>query len=357
MVDIDKLVNRRVVLKSRPVGVPQAEHFAVQEARVPALAEGQVLVRIEYLSVDPAMRGWVNAAANYAEPVAIGAVMKSYAVGRIAASRHPAWKVGTAVSGLFGWQQWAVLDVWDIERRLGARIFKGLPISTALGVLGLTGATAYFGLLEIGLPRPGQTVVVSSAAGAVGSCVGQIARLAGCRTVGIAGGAEKTELCKDSFGFDAVVDYKASMQAGTLAQDVEAACPNGVDIYFDNTSGPITDAVCARINTRSRIIICGTVAHIEWDPPPTGPRIERKLMVTRSRMEGFIVVDYQHRWDEAFRQLADWIRAGRLTYLEEVLEGIDEAPDSIAGLYRGDNFGKRLIRVAMPDEGLANMAA
>lgn len=353
MFDSAKQVNRCVVLKSRPVGVPQAEHFEVQQRPVPALAEGQVLVRIEYLSVDPAMRGWVNAAANYAEPVAVGAVMKSYAVGRIAASRHPSMKVGTAVSGLFGWQQWAVLDVWDIERTLDARIFKGLPISTALGVLGLTGATAYFGLLEIGQLKPGQTVVVSSAAGAVGSCVGQLAKLAGCRAVGVAGGAEKIELCTDVFGFDAAVDYKA----GRLEQDLASACPNGVDVYFDNTSGPITDAVCARINARARIIICGTVAYTDWDPAPMGPRMERKLMVTRSRMEGFVVVDYQHRWNEAFRQLADWIRAGKLKYLEEVLEGIDEAPDSIAGLYRGENFGKRLIRVAMPDEGLAALAA
>jgi len=334
--------NQQVRLKSRPVGVPQAEHFELVREPVGEPGPGQVLVRIAFVSVDPAMRGWVNAAANYAQPVPVGGVMKSYAVGRIAASRHPGWREGEIVTGLFGWQQWAVVDASAIERRLDPAMLGDLPLSAALGVLGLNGVTAYFGLIEVAQPRPGQTVVVSSGAGSVGSCVGQIAKLAGCRTVSIAGGAKKVELARDFFGFDASVDYKAD----DFGAQLKRACPEGVDVYFDNTSGPITDAVMGMLNTRARVVVCGTVAHTEWNPPPLGPRVERQLLVTRSRIEGFIAPDYQHRWEEAYRILARWLREGRIRVLEEVLEGLEMAPGSIAGLYRGDNIGKRVIRVA-----------
>ena len=334
--------NRQVRLKSRPVGIPLAEHFELVGAPMSEPNAGQVLVRIHYVSVDPAMRGWVNAAANYAEPVAIGAVMKAFAVGRVAASKHPAYKVGDAVTGLFGWQEWAVVDAAAIDRKLHPAIFDGLPISTALGVLGLNGVTAYFGLLEVGLPKPGNTVVVSSGAGSVGSCVGQIAKIAGCRAVAISGGPTKAALCLDEFGFDASIDYKA----GNLAADLKQACGNGIDVYFDNTAGVITDTCLGLLNTHARVIVCGTVAHTEWDPPPSGPRMERRLLVTRSRIEGFVVFDYAHRYDEALLQLSRWIRDGRIRYREEVLEGLESAPDSIAGLYRGENLGKRIIRVA-----------
>jgi NADPH-dependent curcumin reductase CurA len=215
-------------------------------------------------------------------------------------------------------------------------------LSAVLGVLGLNGATAYFGLLEVGQPRPGQTVVVSSGAGAVGSCVGQLARLAGCRAVSIAGGPKKVALASDYFGFDASVDYKSADFAGELRR----ACPHGVDVYFDNTAGPISDTVLGLLNTRARVVVCGTIAHTDWDPPPMGPRVERQLLVTRSRMEGFIAPDYQHRWGEAFQALSQWLQAGKIKVLEEVLEGLEAAPDSVAGLYRGDNVGKRVIRVA-----------
>jgi NADPH-dependent curcumin reductase CurA len=335
-------MNLQVRLKSRPVGVPQAEHYELARAPLAAPAIGQVQIRIAYVSVDPAMRGWVNAAANYAEPVPVGGVMKSYAVGRITATNHPAWREGDLVTGLFGWQEWAVVDAGVIERKLDPALLGDLPLSAALGVLGLNGTTAYFGLLDIGQPRPGETVVVSSGAGSVGSCVGQIAKLAGCRTVAVSGGAKKAALAKDMFGFDASVDYKA----GNLVADLKAACPKGIDVYFDNTSGPITDAVISMLNTRARVIICGTVAHTDWSPPPLGPRPDRQLMVTRSRMEGFVVLDYQHRWGEAYRQLSQWLREGKIKVLEDVLEGLAQAPDAIAGLYRGDNLGKRVIRVA-----------
>lgn len=338
-------INRQVRLKSRPVGVPQASHFELVEAPIPELAPGHVLVRNHYLSVDPAMRGWVNAAANYAQPVAIGAVMKSFAVGRVVESKHPGFRQGEMVTGMFGWQEWAAVNATAIDRKLEPAIFEGLPMSTALGVLGLNGVTAYFGLLDVGLPRPGNTVAVSAGAGSVGSCVGQIARIAGCRTVAISGGAAKAAMCLDEFGFDASVDYKA----GALAEDLRRACPDGIDVYFDNTSGVITDACLGLLNTHARVVVCGTVAHTEWDPPPLGPRIERRLLVTRSRVEGFVVLDYQHRWHEALVQLSRWVRAGRIRYREEVLEGLEAAPDSIAGLYRGENMGKRLIRVQAAD--------
>lgn len=333
--------NLQVRLKSRPVGVPQAEHFELVRSAIEEPGIGQVLVQIAYVSVDPAMRGWVNAAANYAEPVAIGAVMKSYAVGRITASRHPAWNVGDLVTGLFGWQEWAVVDAGSIDRKLNPALLGDLRLSAALGILGLNGVTAYFGLLEIGRPQPGQTVVVSSGAGSVGSCVGQIAKLAGCRTVAIAGGEGKVALATTEFGFDAAVDYKSP----DFETELGRACPDGVDVYFDNTAGSISDAVSGLLNKHARIVICGTVAHENWNPPPLGPRIERRLLVTRSRMEGFVAPDFQHRWDEAYQWLSKWLREGAIRVVEEVLEGLESAPDSIAGLYRGDNVGKRVIRV------------
>jgi NADPH-dependent curcumin reductase CurA len=330
--------NRQVVLASRPEGIPQAEHFRIVEVTVPAPAGGQVVVRNEWLSVDPAMRGWVSAVANYSEPVALGAVMRSFAAGRIVASQHPDWSVGTPVTGMFGWQEFALVDAAQIERRVDER---DLPLSTALGVLGINGITAHFGLLEIGQPKPGETVVVSTAAGAVGSCVGQIARLHGCRTVGITGGKEKRTLCLEKFGFDAAVDYKAADFVERLAE----ACSGGVDVYYDNTAGPITDAVMAHLNRGARIVICGTASVASWTPSPQGPRVERHLLVKRARMQGFVILDHADYYAKARADLVDWIRSGRLKYVEDVLHGIEAAPDAIAGLYRGENLGKRLIQL------------
>ncbi|HSV71956.1 MAG TPA: NADP-dependent oxidoreductase [Methylibium sp.] len=333
------LRNRQVRLKARPPGIPQAEHFELAEAAVPALAEGQVLVRNVYLSVEPAMRGWVSAVANYSEPVPLGGVMRSFAAGRVEASRHPDVAVGAWVTGLFGWQDYAVVDGAAIERQI---VERDLPLSTALGVLGINGVTAHYGLLQIGQPREGETVVVSTAAGAVGSCVGQIAKLKGCRTVGITGGEAKRRLCLDEFGFDAAVDYKAPDFAERLAE----ACGAGVDIYYDNTSGAISDAVMSHLRVGARVIICGTAAIASWTPVPSGPRVERQLLVNRARMQGFVIFDHRDHYEAAYRDLAQWLRDGRLRYLEDILVGIEQAPDAIAGLYRGDNLGKRLIRIA-----------
>jgi len=333
------LINRQVRLKSRPAGIPQAENFELASAPVPDLGEGQVLVRNIYLSAEPAMRGWVSAVANYSEPVALGAVMRSLAVGRVEQSRHQDFKVGEFVTGMFGWQDYAVLETQAIQRKLPA---NDVPISTALGVLGLNGLTAYFGLLEAGAPKPGETVLVSTAAGAVGSCVGQIARIMGCRSVGIAGGPEKVRLCLDEFGYDAAIDYKAAELDAALA----AACPAGIDVYFDNTAGAISDAVMQRLNVGARVVICGTASIASWDPPPQGPRVERHLLVKRARMQGILIFDFASRFPAGLALLTEWVRAGRIRYREDILEGIEEAPGSIAGLYRGENLGKRLIRIA-----------
>ena len=330
--------NRQVRLRSRPSGIPQAEHFEIVEQPVPEPRDGQFLVRNDFLSVDPAMRGWVSAVANYSQPVGIGEVMRSFAAGVVVASRHPAYAVGERVMGLLGWQEYAVSDGSAITRKVKE---ADLPLSASLGILGLNGVTAYFALFDVGQPRAGDTVVVSTAAGAVGATVGQIAKLGGCRTVGIAGGATKTALCRDEFGYDAAIDYKGA----DLDAALDAACPRGIDVYFDNTAGPISDAVLRRLAIGARVVICGTAAVASWDPPPVGPRVERHLLVKRARMQGFIIFDYQHRYEEAIARLADWLRAGKLRYREDVLEGIEHAPGAIAGLYRGENLGKRLIRL------------
>ena len=335
--------NRQVRLKSRPSGIPQAEHFEIVEAPVPDPVDGQVLVRNIYLSVEPAMRGWVSALANYSEPVALGAVMRSLAVGRVEESRHPDFHPGDYVTGMFGWQDYAAVEGKAIQRKV---VRTGLPISTSLGVLGLNGLTAYFALLEIGQPKPGETVVVSTASGAVGSCVGQIAKIKGCRSVGIAGGPDKVRMCREEFRYDSAVDYKAEDFESALA----AACPGGVDVYFDNTAGRISDSVMHRVNVGARVVICGTASVSSWDPIPQGPRVERHLLVKRARMQGFLIFDYAQRFPEALRELEGWVRTGQVHFREDILDGIEEAPGSIAGLYRGENFGKRLIRIA-PEEG------
>jgi NADPH-dependent curcumin reductase CurA len=332
-------VNRRVLLRARPDGIPQAEHFELAEAPVPAPGEGQILVRNVYLSVEPAMRGWVSAIANYSEPVPIGGVMRSFAAGRVEASRHPDYRPGELVTGMFGWQDYAAVDASSVQRKVTE---TDLPLSASLGVLGLNGITAYFGLLEVGQPRAGDAVVVSTAAGAVGSCAGQIAKIMGCRTVGIAGGPEKARLCREEFGYDAAIDYKQ----GGLAAGLAAACPDGVDLYYDNTAGPISDAVYAQLRVGARVVICGTASVASWDPPPPGPRVERHLLVKRARMQGFVIFDFAARYGEAYAALADWVRSGKIRYREDILDGIEHAPGAIAGLYRGENLGKRLIRVA-----------
>ena len=331
--------NRQVLLKHRPNGIPTAEHFEIVESPIPLLKQGRVLIRNLYLSVDPAMRGWVSTEANYADPVPLGAVMRSLAVGRVEQSRNPGYSKGDIVTGMFGWQDYICADDDQIDRKVKE---TDLPMSTALGILGLNGLTAYFGMMRVGKPKAGETVVVSAAAGSVGSCAAQIARIEGCRTIGIAGDDEKVRLCKTVFGIDDAINYRSE----DMDKRLDQTCPGGVDVYFDNTSGPISDAVMRHLRVGARVVVCGTIALHSWDPVPLGPRVERYLLINRARMQGVLCSDFADQFPEARNALAEWIRQGSMQYREEILHGIERAPGAIAGLYRSENRGKRLIKIA-----------
>jgi NADPH-dependent curcumin reductase len=330
--------SQEVVLAARPIGVPQAEHFALRTAELPPLAPGQLMVRNSHLSVDPAMRGWANAGANYSEPVPVGTAMRAYAVGEVIASQNPDFHPGEVVMGMFGWRDVAVVDPGAVWRKVTE---TDLPRTLSLGVLGLTGLTAWAGVHRTLRPRPGGTLVVSSAAGAVGSVVGQLGARLGCRTVGIAGGPEKAARCTEEFGYDVGLDYRSP----SFAEELAAATPDGVDAYFDNTSGPITDTVIRRLTLHSAMLICGTAAIHTWDPWPTGPRSERILLTQRARVEGFLAFDHFGALEQAAAELADLIREGALTYREHILHGLESAPGAINMLYSGENTGKLIIEL------------
>ena len=328
--------NRQVVLAERPLGIPEARHFELQETPLPEPGDGEFLIRNRFLSVDPAMRGWVNAAANYSEPVAIGQVMRSFAAGEVVQSNHPDYAEGDLLCGMFGWRDYAVSNGKNVTFR---HDMAEVPLSASLGILGVNGISAYFALLDIGEPKTGETVVVSTAAGSVGSAVGQIAKIKGCRTVGLTGSAAKVRQCLDEFAYDAAIDYHSDDLDAAIAE----ACPDGVDVYFDNTSGAISDAVYRHLSIGARCVVCGTAALASWDPWPEGPRIERHLLVKRARIQGFLLFDYSERWQEARVQLGEWLAAGKLNYREDILVGIEQAPGAIARLYAGENKGKLLI--------------
>lgn len=329
--------NTTIVLSERPKGIPEARHFSIEDRPVPSVAEGQFLVKAIAWSVDPAQRGWTNDAPNYLPPVAIGAPMRGFAVGEVVETKHPNFPVGAKVTGLLGWSSYAVSDGEGVQMI----DYDDLPATYALGVLGLTGLTAYFGLTECCEPKEGETVVVSTAAGAVGSTVGQIAKILGCRTVGIAGGAEKVRLCREEFGYDAAIDYRAPGLIDALTE----ATPDGVDCYFDNTSGEISDAVMTRLAKGARITICGTAAIADWDPLPLGPRVHRQLLVNAARITGFLIFNYGHRREEGLAQLKAWLRAGKLKVREHKLSGPHAAPGAIEMLYAGKNQGKLMIEL------------
>ena len=335
--------NRQILLKSRPAGRVTAGLFELAESPRPSPGPGEMLIRVIYLSVDPAMRGWIAEAANYSTPVPLGSPMRSFTLGEVVESNRPDYAPGDLVYGRQGWQEWAISDGSDIDRKVDP---ADGPVTAALHVLGLNGITAYFGLLEAGAPKAGETVVVSTAAGAVGSIVGQIAKIKGCRAVGIAGSAAKVRQCLDEFGYDAALDYHAEAD---LAAALGAACPSGVDVYFDNTGGAISDAVMAHLNRGARIVICGTMGIPDVgpdEPPPQGPRPNRALLVARARMQGFLVLDHMHRAGEAVAVLSKWLRDGRLRYAEDIVDGLENAPAALVRLLAGKNRGKMLVRVA-----------
>jgi NADPH-dependent curcumin reductase CurA len=332
-------LNRQWTLARRPKGVVAAEDFRLLEAPVPPLADGEVLVRNLYLSCDPTQRGWM-AGDTYLPAIKLGEVIRAFAGGTVVESRHPDFTPGQLVTGLFGWQEWAVARPGSPSSP--ARVPAGVPLETALSILGLTGLTAYFGLLDVGRPKAGETVVVSGAAGATGSAVGQIARLTGCRVVGVAGGAEKCRLLTDELGFDAALDYRG----GDLVKRLGALCPKGIDVFFDNVGGPILDAALAHLALRGRVVLCGGISHYNDGGPSPGPGNYLNLVMRRGRMEGFLVLDYLPRAGEAVKALAAWLREGKLKDRVDVQEGLEQAPAALGRLFSGENRGKQLVRIA-----------
>jgi NADPH-dependent curcumin reductase CurA len=330
--------NRRIVLSSRPTGLPAPEHFTRDDRMIEPLAEGQFLVRNLYLSVDPAQRGWVNASANYSEPVPIGGVMRSLAVGLVEESREPKISVGERLYGWFGWQDYCAATASAVIAKVTP---ENGPDSAGLGIFGINGVTAYLALTEIGRPQQGETVLVSTAAGAVGSIVGQIARHLECYVVGLSGSDDKVSQCVAEFGYHTALNYRTTFGRAEVA----AVCPRGIDVYFDNTSGSISDVVWPLMNNRGRIIQCGTAAVAAWDPPPTAPRREREVLTKRLRHEGFIIFDHLSRFPAVIEQLAAWMKSGTVVYREDIEDGLDRAPHGLAAIYRGENRGKKMIRL------------
>lgn len=331
------MLNRQIILTSRPVGVPQPSHFDLVSREVPQLSPKELLVENLYLSVDPAQRGYVNEENNYVAPVPIGTVMRALAVGRVIASMHPDFAVGEYLYGWFGWQDYCVCPPTSVLRRVDPR---QAPLSTAAGLLGINGLTAYLALHDIGQPKKGETVVVTAGAGAVGSIVGQLAKDVGCRTVAVVGSDEKGRQCREEFGFDAYVNYHRPI-ADALLQ----VCPEGVDVFFDNVSGEIADAIVRRMNWFGRIVQCGTVSIPVWIPPPQGPRIEREVLTRRLRLEGFVIFDHTARFDAVAATLAQMLAAGRLHIREDIETDLASAPQALVDVYTGRNMGKKLIQL------------
>ncbi|UPM43313.1 NADP-dependent oxidoreductase [Halocatena salina] len=329
--------NRRYVLAKRPEGVPDKETFELEETEIPDLETGQVLVQTVYLSVDPYMRDRMRAGESYAEPWDVGDPMQAAVVGRVVDSENGQWNEGDYVTGELDWAEYTVTGgsaLHPVDPDLA-------PLSTYLGVLGMPGRTAYFGLLEEGKPTPGDTVVVSGAAGAVGSTVVQIASIAGCRVVGFAGSDTKIEYLEE-IGADAAINYK---QTDDYRAALDDAAPEGVDVYFDNVGGPISDAVFTKLNTDARIAVCGQIAHYNEEGVVTGPRKLPQILPTRATISGFIVSDYAPRFEQATQRLGNWVAAGDITYRETITEGLENAPDAFLGLFEGENIGKQLVQV------------
>jgi NADPH-dependent curcumin reductase len=330
-------VNRQIVLKSRPEGMPGLDNFALVQAAISEPGEGEVLMRTLYLSLDPYMRGRMSAAKSYAKPAEVGQAMVGGTVGEIVASRHPKYAAGDIVAGFGGWQECAISNGVGLRKLDPA----AAPVSTALGVLGMPGMTAYVGLLEIGQPKPGETVAVAAASGAVGSVVGQIAKIRGCRAVGIAGGADKCRFVVDTLGFDACVDHRAADFRDALA----AACPAGIDVYFENVGGAVQQTVWPLLNDFARIPVCGLIAQYNLTTPMPGPDM---FTVLRKRLllRGFIVTDFAAKQGDFLREASEWVRSGRLKYREDIVDGLENAPAAFLGMLQGKNFGKTLVRVA-----------
>lgn len=329
--------NRQIVLKSRPVGIPQPAHFELKTVAVPDLKDGEFLIENHYLSVDPAQRGYVNDENNYAPPVPIGAVMRAMAVGQVIASKCADVKVGAFYYGWFGWQDYCVATPATILRRVDP---QQAPLSAGAGLLGINGLTAYLALHDIGQPKAGETVLVTAAAGAVGSIVGQLAMQTGARAVAVVGSDEKGRQCVAEYGYAAYVNYKQPLENA-----LREACPKGIDVFFDNTGGEIADVVYGQMALFGRVIQCGTMSIASWVPTPVGPRKDREILTRRLRVEGFVIFDHLKRYDETADKLAAMLKAGTLKVAEDIGTDIADAPQALVDVYAGRNTGKKLIRL------------
>ncbi|HLJ27360.1 MAG TPA: NADP-dependent oxidoreductase [Candidatus Angelobacter sp.] len=332
------LKNHQFRLAARPVGMAKRSDWNYVEEPVRDPADGELLVKVLYVSLDPAMRGWMNEGRSYIAPVQIGEVMRAGGVGKVVASKHPGFAVGDHVFGVFGMQEYALSNgqgVNKIDSRLA-------PLPVYLSVLGLTGLTAYFALLDVGQPKPGETVVVSGAAGAVGMVAGQIAHIKGCRVVGIAGGAEKCQYLVNDLGFDAAIDYRGE----DVRESLKKHCPKGVDVYFDNVGGEILDIVLSQLALHARIVICGAISQYNNTSGIKGPANYLSLLVNRARMEGMVIFDYAPRFADAVKEMAGWMAAGKLKSREHIVEGLETFPETFLKLFKGENTGKLMIKVA-----------
>jgi NADPH-dependent curcumin reductase CurA len=336
-------MNRQIRLKSRPAGMPTADNFETVEAPMPALQDGDVLRRTTYLSLDPYMRGRMSEGPSYAASVNLHEVMCGHTVSEVVESRHPDFRAGDIVAGYDGWQQYAASNGKEL-RKLDPKV---VPVSTAIGVLGMPGATAYVGLFDIGQPKAGETVVVSAASGAVGAIVGQLAKIHGCRAVGIAGSPDKCRYVVDELGFDACINYKTD----DLVPALREACPDGADVYFENVGGKVFAAVLKVINRGARIPLCGMISEYNTTSDPGGPNL-RPLLVQRAMIKGFIVSDHFDRFPAFLKDVTPLVRNGNIKYREDIIDGLDAAPSALIGLFEGKNFGKMLVRVG-PDSTLA----
>ncbi len=330
---------KTILLKSRPRGLPVPDNFEFVEKAIPRPQDGQALVRLRYFSVDPYMRNRMNDVKSYIKPYALNEPLSGDAIGEVIESESEILKPGDTVTGIFPWQEYAVVKA-DRLRKIKNDDF--VPLTTHLGVLGLTGLTAYFGMLDIGRPKAGETVVVSGAAGAVGQVAGQIAKIKGARVVGIAGSAQKVAYLRDELGFDAAINYK---EHRNIRRPLRQDCPNGVDIYFDNVGGEISDNVIYMLNDYARIVLCGQIALYNSSRIEMGPRLNAQFIIHRVRMEGFIVYDYASRYPEAIAKLSQWIKEGRIRYSENVIQGFDNMIDAFLGLFNGENTGKQVVKV------------
>jgi NADPH-dependent curcumin reductase CurA len=334
--------NQQFRLAARPVGLPKDSDWQRTSEPVRDLADGEILVKVLYLSLDPAMRGWMNEGKSYIPPVGIGEVMRAGGIGRVVASKSPKFAVGDFVSGSTGVQEYWTGAADDKTAAFYKVDPKAAPLPKYLNALGMPGMTAYFGLLEVGQPKAGETVVVSGAAGAVGQTVGQVARQRGCRVVGIAGGREKCDFVVNELGFDACIDYKS----GSVKDGLKQHCPKGVDVYFDNVGGDILDAVLTRINRKARIVICGAISQYNNTTPVKGPANYLSLLVNRARMEGIVVFDWADRYPEGAAQMAQWMKEGNFKTREDIVDGLENFPQTLLMLFEGRNFGKLILKVA-----------